>query len=200
MASNDYQFITEWQIPATPEEITEILSDAEALERWWPSVYLGVTEIEPGDQNGIGKKVELYTKGWLPYTLRWTFEVTESDPPRGFTIVASGDFVGRGIWTLEPQRGVDAPDGPMTLVRYDWKIAAEKFVLRNFSFIAKPVFAANHHWAMARGQESLRLEVARRHAAAAGDQAILAAIPAPPGETFGWLRLDRLVPARLRRR
>ena len=66
-----------------------------------------------------------------------------------------GDFVGRGIWTLEPKRGADDPDGPLTLVRYDWRIAAEKFVLRRLSFIAKPVFSANHHWAMARGHVSV---------------------------------------------
>ena len=46
----------------------------------------------------------------------------------------------------------------------------------------KPVFAANHRWAMAQGERSLGLELARRHAAA--DPAILAAIPAPPGPTF----------------
>jgi len=45
--------------------------------------------------------IDLYTKGWLPYTLRWQFRVTESNPPLGFTIEAWGDFVGRGIWTFE---------------------------------------------------------------------------------------------------
>jgi hypothetical protein len=35
---------------------------------------------------------------------------------------------------------------------------------------------------MARGEESLRLELARRRAA--GDPTVLAALPAPPGPTF----------------
>ena len=42
----------------------------------------------------------LVTKGWLPYTLRWEFVVTRSHYPFGFTIDASGDFVGRGEWTF----------------------------------------------------------------------------------------------------
>jgi hypothetical protein len=46
----------------------------------------------------------------------------------------------------------------------------------------KPIFKANHHWAMARGEESLKLELARRHAA--GDPTLEAVIPAPPGPTF----------------
>ncbi|HYM83306.1 MAG TPA: SRPBCC family protein [Candidatus Dormibacteraeota bacterium] len=185
-ATNDYHFITRWRIPATADEITAILSDAQALARWWPSVYLDVRVLEPGDERGVGKVVDLWTSGWLPYTLRWRFEVTEVAPD-GFTIVATGDFDGRGIWTLRPDPvGGDAGSGEAwTLVEYDWRIRAEKPLLRRLSFLMKPLFSANHRWAMARGEESLRLEVARRHAA--GDPALLAAIAAAPPATFGWL-------------
>ena len=64
MASNDYHFVTVWHIPATPEEITEVLGDAPALARWWPSVYLTVRQVAPGDEQGLGKVVELWTKGY----------------------------------------------------------------------------------------------------------------------------------------
>ena len=67
--------------------------------------------------------------------------------------------------------GVDAP-----------VYVAEKGVLKTLSFVMKPIFSANHHWAMARGEESLRLELARRHAGS--DPTVSAAIPAPPGPTF----------------
>jgi hypothetical protein len=184
-ASNEYAFLTEWSIPATPEEIVDVLGDAEALARWWPSVYLAVTVLESGDERGLGRVVDLYTKGWLPYTLRWRFRVTESDPPRGFAIEASGDFVGRGVWTLIPEAAADKPGGPRTRVVYDWRIRAEKGLLKRLSFLVKPGFAANHRWAMARGEESLRLELARRHAAS--DATVLAALPAPPGPTFSFL-------------
>ena len=184
-ASNEYAFLTEWSIPATPEEIVDVLGDAAALARWWPSVYLDVTVLEPGDDRGLGRVVDLYTKGWLPYTLRWQFRVTESDPPRGFALEASGDFVGRGVWTLTPAAAADEPGGPRTHVVYDWRIRAEKGLLKRLSFLVKPGFAANHRWAMARGEESLRLELARRHAAS--DVTVLAALPAPPGPTFPFL-------------
>jgi hypothetical protein len=154
MSSNSYHFVTEWQFEATIEEITEILSDAEDLSRWWPSVYLDVQEVEPGDESGIGKVVKLYTKGWLPYTLRWQFRIVETRPD-GWTLEAWGDFVGRGIWTFRQ-------DGAMAHVRYDWRISAEKPLLRYLSFVMKPIFAANHHWAMRQGKTSLKLELARR--------------------------------------
>ena len=62
MASNDYHFITHWHVRASREEISEILSDAEDLPRWWPSVYLDVRVLEPGDENGVGRVVDLYTQ------------------------------------------------------------------------------------------------------------------------------------------
>ena len=172
MATNDYHFITQWRVESTLKEVSEIIGDAQGLARWWPSVYLDVDVLEQGDENGLGKVVDLYTKGWLPYTLRWQFLVTEVRPD-GFTLVAWGDFDGRGIWTFEQ-------DGAWVNITYDWKIKAEKPLLRYFSFIMKPIFSANHRWAMAKGEESLKLELARRHAA---NQEELALIPEPPRST-----------------
>jgi hypothetical protein len=185
MPHNDYHFITVWRVQATLSEINAILADGPDLARWWPSVYLDVQEVAPGDQDGLGKVISLYTKGWLPYTLRWQFRVTELRLPFGFTIKAWGDFEGRGIWTFEPE-GSQSDQAKESWVRiiYDWQIVAEKPLLKYFSFIMKPIFSANHHWAMARGDESLNLELARRHAKS---QAELALIPKPPGPTFGFL-------------
>lgn len=173
MASNEYHFITHWRVQATAREVFEILADASDLTRWWPAVYLDVQELQPGDSRGVGKVVSLYTKGWLPYTLRWQFRVTEANPPHGFSLEAWGDFVGGGVWTFEPA-------GEWLNITYDWRIRADKPLLRSLSFIFKPIFAANHRWAMAKGEESLRLELARRRAHTAAERA---RIPAPPGPT-----------------
>ena len=110
--SNEYAFVTRWRVEASIEEVSEILDDAEGLARWWPSVYLGVHKRPDG-------VVDLYTKGWLPYTLRWSFRVVDNRHPHGFTIEASGDFEGTGVWTFEPEAGG-------THVRFDWNIVAEK--------------------------------------------------------------------------
>lgn len=181
MAANDYHFTTRWRVQGTLEEVAAILADAPDLVRWWPSVYLAAREVEPGDADGTGRVVSLYTKGWLPYTLRWRFRVTESRPPHGFSLEAWGDFVGRGVWSLEP-------DGDAVNVTYDWRIRADKPLLRYGSRLLKPVFAANHHWAMRMGERSLALELARRHAPTAQARAL---IPPPPGPTFAaWVRAE----------
>ncbi len=158
MASNQYSFTTEWQVEASPEEVSEILGDATDLPRWWPAVYLEARELKPGaPDTHVGREIGLHTRGWLPYTLRWSFRVVDNRHPRGFSIEAWGDFEGTGVWTLTP-----AGDG--THVRFDWNIAAEKPLLKYFSFLMKPIFRWNHYWAMARGEESLKREIARRHA------------------------------------
>ena len=182
MTANDYHFVTTWRIAATPDEISAVLGDAAGLARWWPSVYLRVRVLEEGDERGVGKVVDLWTKGFLPYTLRWRFTVTASDAPNGFRLEATGDFLGRGIWTLTPADDAEGGDGPITLVTYDWLVVADKGILKRLSMVMKPIFSANHDWAMARGAASLRLELARRRAR--GDRLLVAAIPPPPGPTF----------------
>jgi len=165
----EYRFLTRWRVKATPQEVAEILADAVSLARWWPSVYLEVKELSPGDpRTHVGRVIDLYTKGWLPYTLRWKFTVTESDPPRGFSLRAEGDFEGTGVWTI-------TQDGDDTEATYDWRISAHKPLLRYGSFVMRPIFGANHRWAMARGLESLELELRRRR----GEK-----VAAPPGPTF----------------
>ena len=176
MTNNNYHFVTHWRIQSTLKEVTDVLRDATDLVRWWPSVYLDVRVLEEGEPSGLGKVVKLYTKGWLPYTLRWSFRVTEVRE-NGFTLVASGDFDGRGIWTF-------TQDGEWVDVVYDWKISAEKPLLRNFSWIMKPIFSANHHWAMSKGEESLKLELVRRHARTVEERV---RIPDPPQATINSL-------------
>lgn len=161
MSANDYHFITRWRVRGTVEQVSDVLGDPLDLVRWWPSVYLAATEIEHGDANGVGRVVELYTRGRLPYTLRWSFRTTASRRPYGFSLEAWGDFNGTGIWTFEQ-------DSEFVNITYDWKIRADKPLLRYLSFLLKPIFSANHRWAMDRGAESLAAELGRR--AGAGQQ------------------------------
>ena len=161
MSANEYHFVTNWRVPGTVQQVSDILGDPLDLPRWWPSVYLAVEQIEPGDASGVGRVVALHTKGWLPYTLRWRFRVIESRRPYGFSLEAWGDFEGTGVWTF-------TQDGSFVKITYDWRIRADKPLLRYLSFLLKPVFSANHRWAMARGEESLIAELGRR--AGAGQQ------------------------------
>jgi hypothetical protein len=170
MATNDYHFMTRWRVESTREEVFEIFSNAADFARWWPSVYL---EIKVYDE---GRQIDLYTKGWLPYTLRWKAHLLEHKPPHLISIKAVGDFTGVGIWTLEQ-------DGPFVNILYDWKVTANKPLLKRLSWLIKPIFSFNHEWAMARGEESLKLELARRHAKTDAERAKIPPPPQPTGKS-----------------
>lgn len=183
MATNEYVLDSVWVVRGTVQEVYDIVSDAEGLAAWWPAGFLKVQVLEPGDAIGKGKRLAVVTKGWLPYTIRWMQEVVEIAPPHGFTIEVHGGFDGRGVWTF-------TQDGPDVRVGFDWRIRADKPLLRYGSPLVKPLFTWNHRWVMARGLESLKLELMRRRAAGPAERA---AVPLPPGPT--WPHRRRALPA-----
>ncbi len=174
MPSHHYTFTTRWRLEATPEEVFNILAAPADMPKWWPAVWLNVEVLDPGDADGVGGVVRYTSKGWLPYILRWTGRTVEKEFPGRLVLRAEGDFEGEGRWSFRA-------DGAFVDAEYLWSIAANKPLLRYLSFLLRPVFAANHDWAMARGEESLRLELARRRAKTPEE---LARIPPPPGPTF----------------
>jgi hypothetical protein len=169
---NDYEFLTVWRVPGTIEEVKAVLGDGRSLPQWWPAVYLDVDVVEEAGPDGMGGVLDLHTKGWLPYTLRWRLRITEPITDTGFALTAEGDLEGTGRWTFRQ-------DGPEVVITYDWRVHATKPLLRRLGWLLKPGFAANHRWAMAKGEESLRLELRRRRGASG--------VPAPPPTTFARL-------------
>jgi hypothetical protein len=172
--SSRYHFLTEWRVPGTIDEVKDVLGNAETLPEWWPAVYLSVHRVAEGGPDFVGSANELHTKGWLPYTLKWTLTLTEPITDSGFALEATGDLIGVGRWTFEQ-------DGPEVVITYDWRVEASKPLLRRLAWLLKPAFAANHRWAMATGEESLKLEMRRRRAASDEERR---RVPAPPGATF----------------
>jgi hypothetical protein len=65
--------------------------------------------------------------------------------------------VGSGVWTISE---MDVKG--YCKVKYDWNIRADKKLIRYLSWLLRPIFSANHHWAMRKGEESLALELKRR--------------------------------------
>src|SRR5207247_8783335 len=123
-----------------------------------------------GRRHGVGRLISLRAGGWLAYVLRINLRTVESRYPHGFSMDATGDLEGKGIWTFEQE-------GPFVNVTYDWTIRANKPIIEKFSFLLKPIFRSNHNWTMKRGEESLKLELLRRRAQTKEEAA---AMPAPP--------------------
>lgn len=184
MPATDYHFVDKWRVEGDVKEVAGIIEDALSLSRWWPSVYFEVKELEPASgEHGVGRLIGLRAGGWLPYTLSLNFRTIESRHPHGFSMDATGDLEGKGVWTF-------SQDGPFVDITYDWTIRANKPIIQKFSFLLKPIFRSNHNWTMKRGEASLKLELLRRRAPTAAEAA---AVPGPPPPSLAYLmfRLTR---------
>ena len=131
VSDSAYHFVDHWRVEGDVKEVQDILEDARSLPCWWGSVYFSVKELERGGDGGIGKLISLHAGGWLPYTLRINFRTVASNCPHGFTMDATGDLEGKGIWTFEQ-------DGDFVNVSYDWTIKANKPIIERLSFLLKP--------------------------------------------------------------
>jgi hypothetical protein len=167
---------TQWRLPATADEVAEILEDARELPRWCPSVFLESSEIERGGQDAVGRRVRLRSRGWLPAVLEWELRVVASRHPHGFTVETRGDLEGRCEWTFEPS-------GAWTVATSECRLCVRRPLLGLLSRALPFALSANHRWAMRRGEESLRLEIARRRAATPARRARIP--PPPPAASMG---------------
>ncbi len=166
----EYRFVSRWSVLGTVAEVADVLADARELARWWPSVFLDAEELEPGGEDGVGRRARVRAKAWLPCTVDLELRVVESRHPYGFSVETAGDLAGRGAWTFEEA-------GAWTLVTHDCSLVVESPLLGLVSPFLRPVLAANHRWAMRMGEESLALELARRRLATAVERA---KVPPPP--------------------
>lgn len=183
--TNAYHFVDRWRVKGTVEEVADVFIDPLDFTRWWPSTYREIRVIEPGDDRSVGQVGSVRATGWLPYKIHFTYRVVEEHHPHGFTIEVTGDLTGRGEWRFKQ-------DGEWVDIVYEWIIAADKPVLRYFSFLLKPIFRSNHNWTMRRGEASLKRELARRHAANPEEGR---RIPPPPGPFPAaiWLAVGALL-------
>ncbi len=143
--ASEYVFIDEWDVEAPIDSVFLALADARTYPAWWKPVYLAVEADGPPV---VGLVSCQYFKGRLPYHLRTTSTLVRFEPPREFEVRVEGDLAGRGIWTCTPTaRGAH--------VRFDWRVNAERPLLRVLTPVLKPVFRWNHHWAIERAREGL---------------------------------------------
>src|SRR4051812_7746902 len=169
MPANEYYFVSHWRVPGTPEEVYAILSDRLSLAKWWPAGFL---EAEPHTFGDGAEGVEVATKGWLPYVLRFTLRELASDPPGSLVVEAHGDLNGRGIWTL-------VQHGDSTDITYDWRVSADKPIVKLLSPVLKPLFKSSHDWIMKKGEQSLLLELQRRRAVSDATRNMVEPPPGP---------------------
>ncbi|HZQ02808.1 MAG TPA: SRPBCC family protein [Gaiellaceae bacterium] len=149
-----YVFVDEWDVAAPAEAVFDALADARTYPQWWTPVYIAAEADGPP---AVGCEARQQFKGRLPYTLRTTSTIVALDRPHRIEADVVGDLSGKGIWTLTPGDG-------RTHVRFDWRVHADRPLLRYLSPLLRPLFRWNHNWAIAcamRGLEPYAQRTAR---------------------------------------
>ena len=150
--AREYVFIDEWDVEAPQEAVFDALADARTYPEWWRPVYIAVeADCEPAP--GCVSRQEF--KGRLPYTLKTTSQIVRSDRPNEFEVAVEGDLTGRGIWTLAPRDG-------RVHIRFDWRVLADRPLLRYLTPVLRPLFRWNHNWSIERAREGLEPYARRR--------------------------------------
>jgi mannose-6-phosphate isomerase-like protein (cupin superfamily) len=153
-AGAGYVFVDEWDVDAPIEAVFDAVADARTYPAWWRPVYI---DVEASGPPAAGAVTRQHFKGRLPYHLRTTSTVVRMQRPTSIEGVVHGDLSGRGVWTLSER-------GPKTHVRFDWRVNADRPLLRVLTPLLRPLFRWNHAWAIARAIEGLE-PYARRRAA-----------------------------------
>ena len=141
-----YHFLDQWVVPCPIERVYAAVGEPVAYPRWWPDAFVEAT----GDSGppAVGNKVAVVSRGFLPYKLRFTLETIEVDPPTRIKTVLRGDFEGSGEWHLREENG-------NTIAELDWRPIVNKAGVKQLTPVLRPLFRANHNWAMKRGQERI---------------------------------------------
>ncbi|HEX2102737.1 MAG TPA: SRPBCC family protein [Solirubrobacteraceae bacterium] len=161
-ASGEYVFVDEWDVAAPPRAVFDALADARTYPQWWTPVYIDVDADGPP---ALGQVSRQHFKGRLPYHLHTTSTITRLEPPHVVQGDVEGDLRGRGTWTL-------TPTATGTHVRFDWRVFADRPLLRTLTPALRPLFRWNHNWAIARAMDGLESYARGTTANAAENEAL----------------------------
>lgn len=142
-----YRFLTTWLLEAPREDIFQAIWDSKRWPSWWKGVER-VTELEPGDEDGVGSLGRYVWKSRLPYRLEFDMRTTRVERPVYMEGSAAGELAGAGRWRLFEE---DAA----TAVLYDWEVETTSRWMNALAPVAKPLFAWNHDVVMRQGGEGL---------------------------------------------
>jgi quercetin dioxygenase-like cupin family protein/uncharacterized protein YndB with AHSA1/START domain len=141
----EYVFVDEWDVAAPRAAVFDAVADARTYPQWWRPVYI---DVEAEGEPAVGKESRQHFKGRLPYHLRTRSRIVRLEPPHIVAGEVDGDLRGRGEWTL-------TETGAGTHVRFDWRVYADRRLLRVLTPVLRPALRANHAWAIARAVEGL---------------------------------------------
>ena len=148
MATNYYVFVDKFTVPCDGEVAYQYIRQIEEYPRWWG-------QLQDAPPDAAGSKYRVTVGGFLPYSLTIENEITFVDRPNRIDFAAFGDLEGKGTWLFKP-----VAEG--TEITFEWRVAANKVMIRALSFLLKPLFRANHVYCIKRAREGIRQDLQQK--------------------------------------
>jgi len=148
-----FHFVTEWFFQAPIEKVWEQITDVRSYPTKWPTWRRAVFRGSER-QLQLGSVVDYVGRGPVPYSVRFTFEITAFQPPTLMAYESSGGLVGSGRWELKPH-------GSGTLVTSYWDVGTSIALfgfLAGLSFV-RPIMRKHHDYVMAQGYRGFKAEL-----------------------------------------
>lgn len=174
----DFDISHHWVLRARPQDLTEIVLDTSCYDKWCSRVLMRCEVVSRGRDDGLGLRIRVHTKGWLPHSFLFDAEIVDLVAHKSMTVRVTGDF--EGISYLEAGR---IEDGACH-VSLRWITRVEHPVVRRFVPLTRFILARNHIWATNWVRRMIQSELDRRRAG-------IAKIAAPPptfGKFLAWAR------------
>lgn len=111
----DYELVTVWRINAPLEAVWDEISHPQRWPAWWRGLEC-VTELEPGDEQGVGSWHGYTWKGVLPYRVAFEIQAIRVEASALLEGCVRGGLKGIGRWRLSRE-----DNG--TVVRFDWQVS-----------------------------------------------------------------------------
>jgi len=143
----EYRFLTTWLLDTAREPAWEVIYDQRTWPSWWRGVE-DVVELDPGEPDGLGSRSRMTWRSFLPYDLVFEALTVRVEKPHLIEAQVDGELAGSGRWRLFEQGG-------STAVTYEWNVRTTRAWMNLLAPVARPFFAWNHDWVMARGAEGI---------------------------------------------
>jgi hypothetical protein len=134
-----FSFEERWWLPASPDEVRDVLTDLERYPEWWPQV-VAVATLGPDD-------ARVLCRSTLPYTLDLVMHAVSDELPV-LEVALSGDLRGSVRWRLSPADGGTSLDLRQQVTVHG--------ALAPFAAVLSPLARWNHRRMMAGGLAGLR--------------------------------------------
>jgi hypothetical protein len=154
MAAREYVFIDQFFAACDITDAYDYIANIRDYPQWWGNVYKKIEKLNNLDDDQPGVQYAVTIGGFLPYKLTISNEVTHIHKPYIIRFKAFGDLQGHGTWYFNASEGG-------TTITFDWRVVANKAVIRWFSFLLKPLFRANHHYCVKEAEKGIRNDLIR---------------------------------------